>query len=99
MLEHEVTGVRIFPPPLTPAIGSAMAIRLLVAPAVMVGLSAALISVPSTFLVEAAMPSGINALVVAHLYGLDMKITVGAITWTTGMVVAAAGVVAALGGF
>jgi predicted permease len=64
----------------------------------MVCLSAVVIGVPHTFLLEAAMPSGINALVVAHLYGLDMKITVGAITWSTAIVLAAAGVAAAFGG-
>lgn len=99
MLEHDETGVRVFPPPMTPAIAAAIGIRLAVAPTVMICLSSLIVSVPHTFLLEAAMPSGINALVVAHLYGLDMKITVGAITWSTAIVVAAAAVAAAFGGF
>jgi malate permease and related proteins len=98
MLEHDETGVRVFPPPFTAPIAVALAVRLLVAPAVMLGLSALVLKVPDTFLLEAAMPSGINALVVAHLYGLDMKVTVGAIAWSTTLVAAAAGTAAALGG-
>ena len=98
MLEHDETGVRIFPPPLTPAVGTALALRLLVAPGVMVGLSLLLIKVPKPFLLEAGMASGLNALVVAHLYGLDMKITVGAIAWSTTLVVSAATAVTLMGG-
>jgi predicted permease len=89
MLEQEETGIRMFPPPLTPAIFTALGLRLLMAPAVMLGLSGLLLAVPHAFILEAAMPCGINALVVAHLYGLDMKITVGAIAWSTGLVLTA----------
>ena len=99
MLEHEEAGVRLFPPPLTPAVSAAVVLRLVVAPAVMFTLSSLVIEVPGAFLLEAAMPAGINALVVAHLYGLDMKVTVGAITWSTGIVVAAAAIAGAAGGF
>jgi len=99
MLEHEETGVRIFPPPLSTPVVSAVVLRCVVAPATMLLLSSLIIKVPSTFLLEAAMASGINSLVVAHVYGLDMNITVGAITWSTGLVVAAAAVIQLLGGF
>ena len=37
----------------------------------------------------AAMPTGINTLVVAHVYGLDLRIAAGAIAWSTAIVVAA----------
>lgn len=89
MLEHDETGVRVFPPPLTKPVITAVALRLAVAPAVMLLLSTALIDAPDTFKLEAGMPAGINALVVAHMYGLDMRITVGAIAWSTSLVVAA----------
>lgn len=98
MLEHDQSGVRLFPPPFTAPVATAVVLRLVVAPAVMIGLSALLITVPDTFLLEAAMPAGINALVVAHLYGLDMRVTVGAITWSTGLVVGAAAIAGAAGG-
>ena len=99
MLEHEETGVRIFPPQLTAPVLTAVGLRCLVAPATMALLSVTLIGVPTTFLVEAAMASGINSLVVAHIYGLDMRITVGAITWSTALVLAVAAAIELLGGF
>jgi predicted permease len=37
-----------------------------------------------------AMPSGLNSIVVAHAYGLDMEITAEAVTWSTAIVVVAA---------
>jgi predicted permease len=37
-----------------------------------------------------AMPSGLNSLVVAHAYGLDMGIAAEAVTWSTAIVVVAA---------
>jgi predicted permease len=36
------------------------------------------------------MPSGVNALVVAHAYGLDLRLLASAIAWSTAVVVAAA---------
>jgi hypothetical protein len=36
------------------------------------------------------MPSGLNSMVVAHAYGLDMEIVAEAVTWSTAIVVAAA---------
>jgi len=35
------------------------------------------------------MPTGINTLVVAHVYGLDLRIAAGAIAWSTAIVVVA----------
>jgi predicted permease len=62
---------------------------------VLLGLSTLLIDVPAPYLVQAAMPTGVNTLVVAHAYGLDRRIAAGAIAWTTTIVVCV-GVVAAL---
>ena len=83
-------GALAFPPPLTRPTAVVLGLRLLVAPALMLGLSAATFDVPDAYLVQAAMPSGINSLVIAHTYGLDLKITANALAWTTGVVVAAA---------
>lgn len=98
MLEHAEAGVRLFPPPFTKPVAAAVILRLVVAPAAMIGLSTLITKAPDAFLLEAAMPAGINALVISHLYGLDMRVTVGAITWSTGMVVAAAVAIASFGG-
>ena len=35
----------------------------------------------------AAMPSGLNAMIVVQAYGLDLKITANALVWTTAIVV------------
>jgi predicted permease len=82
-------------PPLEWAVAGAAALKLLVPPAVLLGLSTLLIDVPAPYLVQAAMPTGVNTLVVAHAYGLDRRIAAGAIAWTTTIVVCV-GVVAAL---
>jgi predicted permease len=39
------------------------------------------------------MPSGINGLVIAHAYGLDLSLSSGAIAWST-LVVVVAGLIA-----
>jgi predicted permease len=82
--------------PLTRPVAVAVGLRVLAAPALFAGLSAMIIAVPHAYLVQAAMPSGINSLVVAHNYGLDLRLTASALAWTTGLVVLAATVAAAL---
>ncbi len=94
--EHDQEGVRIFPPPFTAPVATAVFLRVIFAPALVFVLSKAIIDVPDAFLVEAGMASGINALIIAHLFGLNMRIVVGAISWSTLFVVIAA---AALGSF
>lgn len=94
--EHDEEGIRIFPPPFTAPVATAVFLRVIFAPALVFLLAKAIIDVPDAFLVEAGMASGINALAVAHLFGLNMRIVVGAIAWSTMLVVIGA---AALGLF
>ncbi len=89
MGEEERGGWR-FPPPLTAPVATAMALRLAVAPAVLLGFAAATVRVPDAYLVQAAMPTGINSLIVAHLYGLDLRLAASIIAWTTLVAVVAA---------
>jgi predicted permease len=89
MVERE-DGTLPFPPPFTPAVGVALALRLLVAPALVALASALLVTLPDAYLLQAAMPTGINALVVAHAYGLDLRLLASATAWSTAIVVAAA---------
>jgi predicted permease len=84
--EDERRGVRL-PPRFTAAVGSVVAIKLVLMPLLLLALAAPLIDLPSTFLLLAAMPSGLNSMIVAHAYGLDLRITAGALTWTTAIVV------------
>ena len=95
MSEGEHGGVR-FPPPLSAPIATAMVLRMLVAPALLIGLAAAIVDVPDAYLVQAAMASGINNLVVANEYGLDRRLAAAAIAWSTAIVVAVGVVVALL---
>ena len=95
LAQESEQGALPFPPPMTPAVASALVLRLLVAPAVLLALAAPLVALPDAYLLMAAMPTGINTLVVAHVYGLDLRIAAGAIAWSTTIVVAA-GVAVAL---
>jgi predicted permease len=78
------------PPPLTRPVAVALGARLALAPALLMLLAAPLIDLPAAYRLMAAMPSGINSMVVAHAYGLDMEITAEAVTWSTAIVVLAA---------
>lgn len=83
-------GLRRLLPPLTRPIATVLGLRLALAPVLLAGLSALVVDVPDAYLVQAAMPSGINSLIVAHVYGLDLRLVAGAIAWTTTVAVAVA---------
>lgn len=87
-------GVKVFPPPLTRPVLVVVGLRLAIAPAAMFGLSALTFDVPDAYIVEAGMATGVNALVVGHAYGLDLRLTSAAVAWTTALVVVAAVAVA-----
>jgi predicted permease len=95
--EHDEEGIRIFPPPFTAPVATAVFLRVVFAPALVFLLARTIIDVPDAFLIEAGMASGINALAVAHLFGLNMRIVVGAIAWSTLLVVIAAAVLGFFG--
>jgi hypothetical protein len=78
------------PPPMTKPVALATAGRLALAPALLMLLAAPLIDLPSAYRLMSAMPTGINALVVSHAYGLDNRIVAETITWSTTIVVLAA---------
>lgn len=79
-------GVVGFPPRLTAPIATVLGLRLLAAPALMLILSALVVAVPAAYLLQAAMPCGINSLIVAHAYGLDLRLVAGALAWSTAVV-------------
>jgi predicted permease len=60
-----------------------VALRLVLAPVLLIGLAALTVDIPDAYLVQAAMPVGINTLVVAHAYDLDRAIAAGALAWST----------------
>lgn len=90
LAEGAERGQLRIPPALTRPVAVALASRLAIAPALLILLAAPLIDLPAAYLLLAAMPTGINSMVVAHAYGLDMEIIAEAVTWSTGIVVLAA---------
>ena len=89
LAENAEHGDLPLPPPLTRPVAVAVGARLAAAPLLLLALAAPLVDLPDAYLLQAAMPSGINSMVVAHAYGLDMEITAEALTWSTGIVVLA----------
>src|SRR5260221_249627 len=90
LAENAEHGDLPMPPPLTRPVLVSLVSRLAIAPALLMLLAAPLIDLPAAYRLLAAMPSGINSMVVAHAYGLDMEITAEAVTWSTAIVVLAA---------
>jgi predicted permease len=72
-----------------PPVLLALGLRLLVAPMILVGMSALIIRVPSAYLLQSAMPSGISSLVVGHAFGLDQRLIATIIVWGTAIVLVA----------
>ena len=97
-----VVGVRLaaegmaFPPPLGGPVAVVVALRIVVAPLLLLGLATLAGGVPDAYLLQAAMPVGINTLVVAHAYDLDAGLAAAALAWSTALTLAAALVAAAL---
>ena len=75
--------------PLDPRVATAISLRMLVAPGILLLLSLPLIDLPGPYLLIAAMPAGINTLLVAHVYGLDLRLTAQAVAWSTALAVSA----------
>ena len=71
-------------------VGAAILLRLVIAPGLLFLLSLPFIDLPGPYLLLAAMPCGINTLLVAHVYGLDAKLAAQAVAWTTAIAVSAA---------
>jgi predicted permease len=82
-------GLRM-PPPLSRATAGVIGTKLVLLPALLYVLALPLIDLPSTYLLMAAMPCGLNSMIVTHAYGLDLRTTAEAVTWTTAIVVVVA---------
>lgn len=71
-------------------LAAALGLRLLLAPAILLALATPFIDLPEPYLIAAAMPTGVNGLVVAHAYGLDVGLQASAAAYGTTIVVTAA---------
>ena len=76
--------------PLDPPVGATILLRLAIAPGLLLLFSLPFIDLPGPYLLLAAMPCGINTLLVAHIYGLDSRLAAKTIAWTTAIAVVAA---------
>jgi len=83
-------GMLRIPPPLTPPIAAVTLLRMGFVSLVLLVVGLLFIDVPAPFYVMAAMPVGVNTVLVGHATGLDLRLTSSAIAWTT--VVALVGV-------
>lgn len=71
-------------------LGTALVLRLVLAPALLLLLAWPFIDLPEPYLIAAAMPTGVNGLVVAHAYGLDVGLQAAAAAYGTVIVVTVA---------
>ena len=96
LMHEREDGALDFPPRMSPPLAAALALRLLIAPALMLAASTLILRVPDAYLLQAGMPTAINILIAGHVYGLDLRLMAHAIAWSTAIVVTVAIVVAAL---
>jgi predicted permease len=82
------SGRWVLLPALDAPVASAIALRMGATPLIVLGLSAAIVSVPHAYLLQASMPSAINCLVVGHVFGLDLRVISAAVAWTTALALA-----------
>jgi predicted permease len=76
-------GTLRVPPPLTRTIAAIVLLRMAFVPLVLLVVGLTLIDVPAPFYLLAAMPAGVNTVLVGHATGLDLHLTSAAIAWTT----------------
>lgn len=85
LAEEADEGTVGFPPSFDAPVATAVILKLLVAPALLYLISLPFIELPDTYLLLATMPCGLNTIIVAHTYGLNVRITAGAIVWSTAL--------------
>jgi predicted permease len=64
----------------------AVALRVCIVPLLLAGVSALIIRLPSAYLLQATMPTGVNSLIVGHAYGLEQRLIATIIVWSTSAV-------------
>jgi malate permease and related proteins len=87
LAEHLERGASMRPA-ISPPVGAAVVMRLVLAPLLLLLLAAPFIDLPPAYLLAAATPAGLNGLTVAHAYGLDLRFAASSLAWTTGIGVA-----------
>lgn len=90
-------GTLAVPPPLTPPVAVVVVLRMAFTPAVLALLGLLVLDVPAPFYVLAAMPVGVNTIVVCHATGLDLRLPSAAIAWSTALALAGVALLAVTG--
>ena len=86
LAEEERLGAIRLPPRIHREVGAVIFTRLIVSPAVLFVLAMPFTGIPRSYYLLAAMPSGLNSMIVAHAYGLDLRTTAEALVYTTAIV-------------
>lgn len=82
---------------IAPEVAVAVGLRLVVAPAIVLGASLIALDLPKGMLLQAVAPTGLNGLLVAHRFNLTLQPIAGSIVWTTSLVTAGVVVVSLVG--
>jgi predicted permease len=87
LAEEERLGAIRLPPRIHREVGAVIFARLVVSPALLFVLAMPFSGIPRSYYLLAAMPSGLNSMIVGHAYGLDLRTTAEAVVYTTAIVV------------
>lgn len=79
--EAEDGALRV-PPPLSRAIAALIAVRMVLMPAIVLAFSLFVTRLPAAYPLLAAMPSGVNIVIVAHRTGLNLRTAADGTAWT-----------------
>jgi predicted permease len=90
LAEEERIGAIRLPPRIHKPVAGVIFARLLLSPALLIVLSMPFSGIPRSFYLMAAMPTGLNSMIVGHAYGLDLRTTAESLVYTTAIVVAGA---------
>ncbi len=82
---------------IAPEVALVVGLRLVVAPAIVLGASLLALDLPDAMLLQAAAPAGLNGLLVAHRFGLHLPTIASSIVWTTSLMTLAVVVVSVVG--
>lgn len=85
-------GTLRIPPPLTRPIAAVAVLRMAFVPTVLLVAGGLLVDVPAPYYLLAAMPVGVNTVLVGHATGLDLNLTASSIAWTTTLALVGIGV-------
>ena len=87
LAEEERLGAITLPPKLHKPIGGVIFTRLILSPALLFVMAMPFSGIPKSFYLMAAMPTGLNSMIVSHAYGLDLRTCAESVVYTTAIVI------------